>query len=148
MLQALAGERWLSGAGTWWQVGGTSRGQRRQSLRGRRLRDECWVGTEGHEAGSSRSPGIPLIVYLEASDCTRHPRSQQSLKSSPQRGWIHVYVWLSPLTVHLKPSQHVHWSGLPQFKIKTSKKGLPRGPMAKTLRSHCRGPGSDPLSGN
>ena len=20
--------------------------------------------------------------------------------------WIHVYVWLSPLTVHLKPSQH------------------------------------------
>ena len=20
--------------------------------------------------------------------------------------WIHVYVWLSPFTVHLKPSQH------------------------------------------
>ena len=23
-------------------------------------------------------------------------------------GWIHVYEWLSPFTVHLKPSQHVH----------------------------------------
>ena len=31
--------------------------------------------------------------------------------------WIHVYVWLSPFTVHLKPSQHCY-SAIPQYKIK------------------------------
>ena len=34
--------------------------------------------------------------------------------------WIHVYVWLSPLAVHLKLSQHCQ-SAIPQNKIKSSK---------------------------
>ena len=34
--------------------------------------------------------------------------------------WIHVYVWLSPLAVHLKLSQH-YQSAIPQNKIKSSK---------------------------
>ena len=92
------------GLGLGGQVGGMSRAQRRQRLKGRRLRDEAgWA--LAHQAGSFRSPGIHLFVHLEASDSTRHPWSQQSLKSRPQRGWIHGYVWVSPLAVHLKLSQ-------------------------------------------
>ena len=31
--------------------------------------------------------------------------------------WVHVYVWLSPFTAHLKPSQHCS-STLPRNKMK------------------------------
>jgi len=34
--------------------------------------------------------------------------------------WMHVYVWLSPFAVHLKPSQHL--SAIPQYKRKNFKK--------------------------
>ena len=34
--------------------------------------------------------------------------------------WIHVYVWLSPFTVHLKQSQHCYLT-IPQYKIKVLK---------------------------
>ena len=32
--------------------------------------------------------------------------------------WTHVYVWLSPFAVHLKPSQHCQLA-IPQYKIKS-----------------------------
>ena len=35
--------------------------------------------------------------------------------------WIHIHVWLSPFTAHLKPSQHCY-SAIPQYKIKSLKK--------------------------
>ena len=34
------------------------------------------------------------------------------------REWIHEYVWLSPLAVHLKLSQHFEPS-IPQYKMKS-----------------------------
>ena len=34
--------------------------------------------------------------------------------------WVHVYVWLSPLIVHLKSSQH-RQSAILQYKIKSFK---------------------------
>ena len=36
---------------------------------------------------------------------------------------IHVYVWLSTFTVHLKPSQHCQ-SAIPQYKRKSFKRSL------------------------
>ena len=36
---------------------------------------------------------------------------------------IHVYVWLSPFAVHLKPSQHCQ-SAIPQYKRKSFKRSL------------------------
>ena len=37
--------------------------------------------------------------------------------------WIHVYVWPSPFSVHLKPSQHCQ-SAIPQYKIRSFKRSL------------------------
>ena len=42
------------------------------------------------------------------------------LRASLGGEWIHVYVWLSPFTVHLKLSQH-YGSATPQYKIKSLK---------------------------
>ena len=39
--------------------------------------------------------------------------------------WIHVYVWLSPFTVHLKLSQHCLLIGYTPVKKKKEKKALP-----------------------
>ena len=39
------------------------------------------------------------------------------------REWIHVYVWLSPFTSHLKPSQHC-WMAILQCKIENYRKTL------------------------
>ena len=36
--------------------------------------------------------------------------------------WIHVYVWLSPITIHLKQSQHCLLIMIPQYKAKSLKK--------------------------
>ena len=37
--------------------------------------------------------------------------------------WIHVYVWPSPFSVHLKPSQHCQ-SDILQYTIKSFKRSL------------------------
>ena len=36
--------------------------------------------------------------------------------------WVHVYVWLSPFTVHLKLSQHYFQLAILQYNIKGLKK--------------------------
>ena len=47
---------------------------------------------------------------------------QPGWEGSLGENWIQVYIWLSPLAVHLKLSQHCE-SAMPQYKIKSLKRG-------------------------
>ena len=49
--------------------------------------------------------------------------------------WIHVYVWLSPFAIHLKPSQHVNCL-YPNIKLKSYKKKRVQIPELDFTASH------------
>ena len=50
--------------------------------------------------------------------------------------WIHVYVWLSPFTVHLKPSQHCSLTGYTPIQNKKLKKKKKRSQSQKRQILH------------
>ena len=66
--------------------------------------------------------------------------------------WIHVYVWLSPCTVHLKLLQHCWLSGYSQYKIKSKKNTIAVRTslvfQVKIAYFHCRGSRFNPWWGN
>ena len=61
---------------------------------------------EGWREGTVRDLGKDMHTMLNFKWITTRDLMYSTWNSAQWGEWIHVYVWLSPLDVHLKLSQH------------------------------------------